>query len=78
MNIHHLKIHPDYFNPVRLGVKTFEIRKNDRDFQVGDSLLLKEYANETFTGNMVKVLVTYLTGYAQQDDYVVMAIELQD
>jgi len=75
---HHLKILPEYFNAVRLGVKTFEIRKNDRDYKVGDSLLLKEYDNNAFTGNVVKAIVTYITDYAQKDDYVVMAIELPD
>lgn len=33
---HHLKILPEYFNAVRLGEKTFEIRKNDRNYQVED------------------------------------------
>lgn len=76
--VHRLKILPEYFNPVRLGVKTFEIRKNDRDFQVGDTLMLKEYEANHFTGNMVRVIVTYITGYGQQNGYLVMAIELDD
>lgn len=75
---HHLKIAPEYYNQVRLGVKTFEIRKNDRDFQVGDTLLLKEYEDTKFTGNILRVVVTYITDYAQQDSYVVMAIDLDD
>lgn len=75
---HHLKILPEYFNAVRYGVKTFEIRKNDRDYQVGDTLLLKEYENDNFTGNLLEVIVTYITDFAQMDGYVVMAIELND
>lgn len=75
---HHLKILPEYFNPVRLGLKSFEIRNNDRDYRVGDTLLLKEYENGNFTGNMVKAIVTYITDYAQQPGYVVMAIELDN
>ena len=34
--IHQLKIEPDYFKKIVEGVKTFEVRKNDRDFHVGD------------------------------------------
>lgn len=40
---HELKILPKYFEDVMTGKKNFEIRKNDRDFKVGDYLLLKEY-----------------------------------
>lgn len=73
---HKLKILPKYFNDVRSGIKTFEIRKNDRNFQVGDFLLLKEYENEKFTGNIIGAEVTYITNYEQKDGYVVMGIEL--
>lgn len=65
---------PEYFVAVKAGVKTFEIRKNDRDFKVGDTLNLKEYENGNFTGNTIKVVVTYITDYAQNENYVVMAI----
>lgn len=40
---HHLKTLPVYFDAVRRGDKTFEIRKNDRDFQTGDTLVLQEF-----------------------------------
>lgn len=38
---HHLKIWPQYYEAVRDGRKTFEIRKNDRGFQAGDMVELK-------------------------------------
>ena len=75
---HYLKILPKYFADVRTGVKTFEIRKNDRNYKVGDTLFLREYENGYFTGNIVEAVVTYITDYAQKDNYVVMAIELND
>ena len=43
MKIHKLKLDTRYFNNVKSGKKKFEIRKNDRDFQVGDILELKKY-----------------------------------
>jgi len=40
---HFLKTLPVYFDAVQRGDKTFEIRKNDRDFQTGDKLVLLEH-----------------------------------
>lgn len=40
---HHLKILSKYFDAVWDGSKPFEIRKNDRDYQVGQRLLLEEF-----------------------------------
>jgi len=44
---HLLKAHPEYFNAVKDGIKTFEIRKNDRNFNVNDTITLQYYDPET-------------------------------
>lgn len=36
MKLHELKIKHEYLVEVTMGRKTFELRKNDRDYQVGD------------------------------------------
>ena len=38
MTQHELKILPEYFVAVRDGIKKFEVRKDDRPFEVGDIL----------------------------------------
>lgn len=43
MKTHKLKTWPTYFQAVRSGKKTFEIRKNDRNYQVNDVLVLEEW-----------------------------------
>lgn len=43
MKIHELKTWPQYFHAIKEGIKTFEVRKADRDFNVGDILLLREF-----------------------------------
>ncbi|MDK8182095.1 ASCH/PUA domain-containing protein [Paenibacillus sp. UMB4589-SE434] len=58
---HELKILPEYFQAVWDRTKTFEIRKNDRSFSVGDTLVLKEWtASEGYTGSAIVLNVTYL------------------
>ncbi len=59
---HELKIHPQYFKDVFLNLKKVEIRKNDRNYQEGDILILNEWNPETqsYTGNQVKRKVTYI------------------
>ena len=78
MTIHKLKIDSKYFDAVRKGFKTFEIRKNDRNFEVGDKLILQEYDREkqVCTGYELLAFVTYITNFVQKMDYVVMAIRV--
>ena len=73
---HELKLDTLFFGSVFSGLKTFEIRFNDRDYQVGDVLILKEWdwALDSFTGREIEKIVTYVTNYEQKDGYVVMAI----
>ena len=41
--IHELKCWPEFFLPLKERTKEFELRKNDRDYKVGDYLLLREF-----------------------------------
>lgn len=72
--IHELKIKPEYFAAVVSGDKTFEIRNNaDRNFQVGDTLLLWEW-NGGFTGQTAERTVSYITDFEQKTGYVVLGL----
>jgi hypothetical protein len=75
--IHELKIFPEYFNAVISGVKTFEIRKNDRPFKVGDLLALNEYDGQSYTGNSCLVYIDYILADADyvREGMVVMSIK---
>jgi hypothetical protein len=39
---HELKCWPEFFKPIQSGEKTFELRRNDRNFHLNDILILKE------------------------------------
>lgn len=73
MNDHELKIWPQYFAAVSKGIKTFEYRKNDRNFRRGDTVTLREYEPRTgYTGKEIRFRI----GYVLQIDseYVVFSI----
>jgi ParB family chromosome partitioning protein len=57
--IHRLKTTQPYFGDVKNGSKTFELRKHDRDFRVGDFLELQEWDGTAFTGDRVTVCISY-------------------
>jgi hypothetical protein len=69
---HALKTWPEYFQNVLDKKKTFELRKSDRDFKVGDTLLLKEWQPKgyssvspserigEYTGRELRVKVIYI------------------
>lgn len=58
---HKLKICSVFYWDTVTGGKTFEIRINDRNFQVGDELILQEYDpdHKKYTGKEYKVMVDY-------------------
>lgn len=90
MTEHRLKLNERYFDAVANGIKTFEIRKNDRDYKVGDTLVLREvndddkfltYADHNLGMNLnyeVKVAVTYVLTHDEfegiKEGYVALGI----
>lgn len=63
MREHKLKTWPGPFAAVLSGAKLYEIRRDDRDFAVGDVLLLREWkpCSGRYTGREIKRRVTYMT-----------------
>lgn len=75
---HELKIHPEYYNQILLGLKKVEIRLNDRNYQENDLLILNEFdpKTERYTGSQLKRKVDFIIrDVAGLDpDYVIMQI----
>lgn len=74
---HELKTWPEYYERLVDGTKTFEYRRNDRGFKVGDILHLREYDSITghYSGREMRRRVTYLLATDISGDFVVMALE---
>lgn len=73
------KILPEYFRAVKDRVKTFELRKDDSDYQVGDILKLREWDGEKYTGNVQFRQITYILRdcpeYGLQPGFCILAIQ---
>ena len=79
MTVHYLKIKPEYYKDVQCGLKTFELRKNDRDFKVGDVLMLIKLDGEgNETDQVTRVKVTYILKdcpqYGLKEGYAILGI----
>ncbi len=84
---HELKTDADVFDAVVNGLKSFEIRKNDRNYQKGDELLLRKTRHTgeemrtgkplEYTGDFWTMKVTYILNgpaYGLQDGWCIMSI----
>lgn len=61
MTTHDLKCWPEHYDAIAQGVKTLELRLDDRDYQTGDYLHLRRYEpmTQAYTGAAMDVLVTH-------------------
>lgn len=77
--VHYVKCEPEFFNDVIEDYKTFELRKNDRDYRPGDDMVLREYDKELgeLTGREERVSIVYmLDGYPGiEEGYCILGIE---
>lgn len=86
MTTHSLKTWPGYFDDLASGKKTFELRLNDRDFKVGDTLLLHCWcpatgkyvkSREGFVLTLVRDVTHILHGgrFGLEEGYIVMSLK---
>lgn len=63
MRVHDLKCHPEPFDALASGLKTYELRRDDRGYAVGDELVLRRWCptDLDYTGEELRVRVTHLT-----------------
>lgn len=77
--IHAVKQLSWHFDDVQQGKKTFEVRKNDRPYAVGDLLALNEYNAEEqrYTGRSMLCYIDYILNDVEycKEGYIVMSIK---
>lgn len=80
--LHELKTWPGPFKDIKRGIKTFEYRKDDRGYQEGDDLLLREWMPDVgYSGDETLVAVPHLIrgpDFGIRSGFVCMSIKLYD
>lgn len=81
MTTHKLKTEPEFFDAIADGTKRFEIRKADRDFKSGDTLLFREWKrlDAEYTGREIEAAVTFrefVHHNPGEEDTIAMSIRL--
>lgn len=75
MDVHFLKCDSEPFGQLWSGRKRCEVRKDDRDYKIGDELRLNERWGDHSTGRQIHAVVTHIQrGYGLPDNLVVMSI----
>ena len=61
--VHLVRSWKHLFWPLATGVKKHDLRINDRDYRVGDTLVLREWDPETgeYSGQSIRRRITYIT-----------------
>ena len=78
--IHDLKTLPEYYAAVDKGVKTYELRFDDRNYAVGDMLILREWTGTEYTGRKISATITHILkdcGFGLAEGYVILSIKLR-
>lgn len=79
---HILKIWPGAFLAIKEGDKRADVRKNDRDYHVGDLLVFSAYSpteNSYLDVAPIAARVTHIqTGFGLPDDIVVMSFHIEE
>ncbi len=73
LEIHRLLATTSNIKDIKDRKKTFEIRRNDRIFKIGDIIVLTDKSDES---NSISVVVNYIETYNSYENYVVLGIEL--
>lgn len=76
--IHYLKVLPEYFEQLMADTKTFEVRKNDRNYKVDDELTLQEWVPETgYTGKEIRRSIAYILDNPEylKEGYVILGLD---
>lgn len=77
--IHQIRIANTFYDDVASGKKSFELRKNDRDYKVGDGLEMMEFKDGKNTGRIIKANIIYMLEEYKglEEGYCILGIDVE-
>lgn len=76
---HDLKLFTKFFQPVVDGKKRSEVRLNDRNYEIGDTVTLYEgqpgLEGFEYTGRTVSAMISYIDDFGCQHGYVNLSLD---
>lgn len=80
--VHHIKCWPQFYELIKSGLKPWELRRNDRNYQVGDWVVIHEYDPITYQfcnhpESYLARQIIYITngqGVFELSEYVIMTL----
>ena len=76
--VHFLKMLPLYYYYLaEAGIETFGVRKNDRDYNVGDVIYFGEYSDGQYTGRSMIKTICYILDNPEycREGFVILGIK---
>lgn len=78
--VHALKCWPEYYAAMASAHKLFEVRQNDRDFHVGDHIILSSWdpLEQRYLGPRTTCLITYVLpggSFGIEEGYCILGIK---
>ena len=71
---HYLKIKDEYYQRIVDGVKKFEVRFNDRDYQVFDLIEFTNLDGNSSRKGVWRIVYIH-SGYGLKDEFLILGIE---
>jgi ASC-1-like (ASCH) protein len=79
--IHELKTLDEFMDDIATGVKSFEVRIDDRNYREGDTLILRGFDGANYNDKTIWAIVTYILyggKFGLEEGAVAMAIKVID
>lgn len=75
--VHALKTETDFFKASAEEIKSFEVRKYDRPYSVGDYVALNEWDGRCYTGRFTLHKIVYVLSNVEycKEGYVILGLE---
>lgn len=75
-SIHKLQVETDKFDSIKSGYLKFWITESRIKYHIKDLVCISELSNDRLTGRELQVQISYISRYAQRDNFIVFGFDI--